>query len=78
MNSSVERLGMRSSITYIVTLLFFVAPLLAEAQGGSRVWRVGVLATANASVYDDTVDELRRLGYIQGQNLALELPKRRG
>jgi putative ABC transport system substrate-binding protein len=77
-NSSLARPGMRSSITYIVALLLFVAPLLAEAQGANRVWRVGVLATANPSVYDDTVDELRRLGYIQGQNLALELRSAEG
>ena len=77
-NSSLERPGMRSSITCIVALLLFVAPLLAEAQGANRVWRVGVLATANPSVYDDTVDELRRLGYIQGQNLALELRSAEG
>jgi putative ABC transport system substrate-binding protein len=77
-NRSLERLGVYSSITSIVALLCFIAPLVAEAQPGGKVWRVGILATANPRVYDDSVDELRRLGYIQGRNLALELRSAEG
>ena len=79
LNRSLERLGVCSSITtFIVALLCSVAPVVAEAQSGGKVWRVGLLATANPRVYDDSVDELRRLGYIQGQNLALELRSAEG
>jgi len=49
-----------------------------KAQPGGKVWRVGILATANPRVYDDLINELRRLGYIQGQNLALELQSAEG
>jgi putative tryptophan/tyrosine transport system substrate-binding protein len=61
------------SVVCIVALLCFVAPLIGEAESPGKVWRVGILATANPGVYDDSVDELRRLGYIDGQNLALEI-----
>jgi putative ABC transport system substrate-binding protein len=69
---------MRSSLHSIVVLLCFVVPLVAEAQATGKVWRVGVLASANPRVYDDTVDELRRLGYVEGKNLALELRSAEG
>jgi len=54
------------------------APLISIAQQPAKVWRVGVLATANPRVYDDTVDELRRLGYVNGRNLAVELRNAEG
>jgi putative ABC transport system substrate-binding protein len=72
-NRSLEPRGGRSSIASIVALLFVLAPLLAEAQAGGKVWRVGILATANPRVYDNSISELRRLGYVDGQNLAVEL-----
>jgi putative tryptophan/tyrosine transport system substrate-binding protein len=53
-------------------------PLVAEAQQPGKVWRLGILATANPQVYDDTLDELRRLGYIPGQNFASELRSAEG
>jgi putative ABC transport system substrate-binding protein len=55
-----------------------VAPLAGEAQQPGKVWRVGVLATANPRVYDPSVDELRKLGYIEGQNLVLEFRSAEG
>ena len=54
------------------------APLAAEAQQTGKVWRVGILATANPRSYDPSVDELRKLGYIEGQNLALEFRSAEG
>jgi putative tryptophan/tyrosine transport system substrate-binding protein len=63
----------KSSLASIVALLFVLAPLLAEAQAGGKVWRVGILATANPGVYDNSIGELHRLGYVEGQNLAVEL-----
>jgi putative ABC transport system substrate-binding protein len=43
-----------------------------------KVWRVGILATANPRVYDAFVDELHKLGYIDGQSLVLELRSAEG
>ena len=34
----------------------------AEGQPAGKAWRVGILATANPRVYDDVIDELRKLG----------------
>jgi putative ABC transport system substrate-binding protein len=48
------------------------APLVAAAQHAGKVWRVGILATANPRLYDNLVDELRKFGYVTGQNLSLE------
>jgi ABC-type uncharacterized transport system substrate-binding protein len=55
-----------------LTLGRLFAPLAAEAQWAGKAWRVGILATANPRVYDDLVDELRKLGYVDGQSLAVE------
>src|SRR5262249_25555229 len=49
-----------------------VAPLAAGAQETGKTWRVGILATANPRIYDNVVDELRKFGYVAGQNLSLE------
>ena len=54
------------------------APLAAEAQPTGRVWRVGILASANPRVYDNTAEELRKLGYVPGQNLSLEVRSAEG
>lgn len=78
LNRSIRRRGLTSSINCILAVLFFAAPVITEAQPAGKVWRVGILATANPRVYDDSVDELRRLGYIRGQNLALELRSAEG
>jgi putative ABC transport system substrate-binding protein len=54
------------------------APLAAGAQQAGKVSRVGVLVTANPRVYDGFVDELRRLGYVDGQNVVLEFRNAEG
>jgi ABC-type uncharacterized transport system substrate-binding protein len=64
--------------TVVVSLFVFVAPVSIEAQSARKVWRVGILATANPRVYDDVVDELRKLGYVEGQNLAVEVRSAEG
>jgi ABC-type uncharacterized transport system substrate-binding protein len=51
-------------------------PLDALAQQTSKVWRVGMLDTTSAALNAPNVDafrrELRRLGYVEGQNLIIE------
>ena len=57
---------------------FLAAPLAAEAQQGKKVWRIGVLAgspptTPEASrPWEALMQGLRELGYVEGQNLAVE------
>jgi putative ABC transport system substrate-binding protein len=53
------------------------APLAAEAQQTGKV-PIGILVTANPRVYDDFVDQLRKLGYIEGQNLVLDFRSAEG
>ena len=54
------------------------APVAAQAQPAGKVWQVGVLVTANPRIYDSFVDELRRLGYVDGQNVVLEFRNAEG
>jgi putative ABC transport system substrate-binding protein len=66
--------------TFLGTLTggLLAAPLAGEAQQAGRVWRVGILATANPRVYDASIDELRRLGYVDGRNFAVEFRSAEG
>jgi putative ABC transport system substrate-binding protein len=52
------------------------APLAAEAQEPTRVWRIGFLGAGAYSSGDPRVEALRRglreLGYVEGRNLAIE------
>ncbi|HTI56897.1 MAG TPA: ABC transporter substrate-binding protein, partial [Verrucomicrobiae bacterium] len=61
-----------------VTGGLFAAPPVAEAQQAGKVSRVGVLVTANPRVYDGFVDELRGLGYVDGQNVVLDFRNAEG
>jgi ABC-type uncharacterized transport system substrate-binding protein len=65
----------RTAVLSLASLL--AAPLAAAAQPAGRVWRVGILATANPRVYDDFADELRKLGY-SGQSLFLDIRNAEG
>jgi ABC transporter substrate binding protein len=51
------------------------APLAAAQQGG-KTWKIGVLWTSSASLVSSGQGALRRglrdLGYVEGQNIALE------
>ena len=64
-------------IRLVVTLALVIltAPLAAETQQPARVPRIGVLLTLYAPVEDPPEafrQGLRALGYIEGQNLAIE------
>jgi putative tryptophan/tyrosine transport system substrate-binding protein len=52
------------------------APLAAEAQQATRVYRVAFLGSTSASGYADQLqafrEGLRALGYVEGQNLVIE------
>jgi len=57
----------------VVVLLLVAAAFGAAAQVAGKVSRVGILITANPRLYDSFVDELRKSGHVEGQNLALEI-----
>jgi putative ABC transport system substrate-binding protein len=67
-----------STVGSIITLLLslLVAPLAAEAQPPGKVFRIGVLSFSVTAGRDRSLDGLqqglRALGYVEGQNLAME------
>ena len=65
----------RRTIGLIVTLALCLAPLAADAQPPKQVSRIGYLAPAPRSAsggIDAFREGLRELGYVEGQNLAIE------
>jgi putative tryptophan/tyrosine transport system substrate-binding protein len=62
----------------LLALGLVAAPLAAEAQAGGRVYRVGVLTPGVRPVpsFPTTAHllplALRELGYVEGQNLAIQ------
>jgi len=60
----------------LCSLALLAAPLAAEAQPTGPMARVGVLTTNPESVDDSRItafrEEMKRLGYVEGQSLVLE------
>jgi ABC-type uncharacterized transport system substrate-binding protein len=62
----------------ILMLALLAAPLTAGAQQVGKVWRIGVLAGSPpttpeaARPWEALLERLRELGYVEGQNLAVE------
>ena len=65
-------------LTLVVTLAFalFAAPLAAWAQPGTKVSRIGYLGSSAPALERHLVEafrqQLRDLGYMEGQNLVIE------
>ena len=69
------KLSRRAVAVFVLALV--AAPLVAEAQRTGKVWRIGYLslATDTGSSRDLLVafrDGLRTLGYVEGENIAIE------
>jgi ABC-type uncharacterized transport system substrate-binding protein len=68
----------RRRIRLLVTLALglLMAPLAAAAPPGGKVWRIGVLLASppavNAPFFEAFWHRLRELGYVEGQNIAVE------
>ena len=66
MNRSFELFGVGSPITFVVVVLFFVAPLAAWAQPAGKVHRIGFLGNSTAALEAHLVgpfrEGLRELG----------------
>jgi putative ABC transport system substrate-binding protein len=70
-------LGPVAAVCLLTTLaISVVAPLVAEAQPPSKTYKIGFLASGSPSPASPLVGEfqqgLRDLGYVDGQNLAIE------
>jgi hypothetical protein len=69
---------MRARFIIPVLLLALAAPLAAEAQQTGRVYRLGILFPIAPSPSEQKSSAilipsaLRELGYVEGQNLAIE------
>jgi len=64
-------------ITVVLTLGLFAAPLAAQAQAPGKVARVGYVfarvSSADQRLWDAARQGLRELGYVEGQNITLEV-----
>ncbi|MGH7306268.1 MAG: ABC transporter substrate-binding protein [Candidatus Rokuibacteriota bacterium] len=61
-------------ITTALALLLAAMPLAAQTQQAGKVWRIGYLAgSPRVPQIDAFVQGLRDLGYVEGQNLVLEM-----
>lgn len=59
-------------VSAMLALAFILAPLGAETQEAGRVYRLGWLATSPHPFIASFREGLRELGYVEGQNLAIE------
>ena len=66
-----QRRGALLAITALA-LVLLAMPLPAWAQQAGKVWRIGFLGTVPAPIFETFRDALRDLGWIEGQNLAIE------
>src|SRR5262244_4483675 len=69
--------------TFLGTLVggLLATTLAAEAEQQARVWRIGMLSTATPRVapfYKAFERRLRELGYVEGQNLAIDFRNAEG
>jgi ABC-type uncharacterized transport system substrate-binding protein len=66
----------KKSIIGLVAALILASTRVAEAQPAGKLYRIGVLSPNSAAIFSDSADALRKglqeLGYVEGQNLAIE------
>jgi len=64
----------RASLALVLTLALLAAPLAGEAQTPGKMPRIGYLAfpAERLPAHDAFLQGLRELGYVEGQNIAIE------
>src|SRR5499425_3957272 len=62
-----RRIGL--AVILVVSLL---APLVLQAEQARKVWRIGLIAVAPRKDQNAVFQGLRELGYVEGENLAVE------
>ncbi len=60
-----------------LSLTLLAAPLAVEAQVG-KVYRIGILANLSGGIWGPFIEGLRDLGYVEGQNITIELRSSEG
>src|SRR5262249_8583287 len=72
----------RNQIVTLGLALLFALCIPAQAQQPKKVFRIGYLAAADSAVESDRFEgirlALRELGYVEGQNIAIEYRDARG
>src|SRR5437899_8517770 len=71
----------RRTVLALVAGNVLAAPLVADAQPAGKVSRIGILSTANlrsVSLWVAFEQRLRELGYVEGQNIAIEFRNAEG
>ena len=65
-----------TTLSFLLAVLGLAVPLAGEAQQAGRTYRIGVLEvsgeSSNAANLGAFQDELRGLGYVEGENLVIE------
>jgi putative tryptophan/tyrosine transport system substrate-binding protein len=67
-----RRIGLVVVIAVSLAVSLILAPIVGEAQQATKVHHLGILGPASFGEIDYLVAGLRELGYIEGQNLAVE------
>jgi len=62
----------RRTFMVMIAGTFLAGPLVAEAQQAGKVWRIGVLSTADGPEWEAFRQGLRTLGYIEGRNILID------
>ncbi len=62
----------RRAFMAVVAGGLLAAPLAARAQLAGKVWRIGFISVAYLRIEDILFQDLRELGYVEGQNLVVE------
>ena len=58
------------TIIFILAIGFITSPLPANAQKAGKVYRIGYLSPY--PIYNDFMEEFRKLGWVEGQNFVIE------
>jgi putative ABC transport system substrate-binding protein len=60
----------------VLALVLAVSPLVAEAQGAGKVWRIGYLGNSSPSLEPDLIKSFREglqgFGHVEGQDIVIE------
>jgi putative ABC transport system substrate-binding protein len=62
----------RRAFLFTLAGSLLTTPLAAEAQPTRKVWRIGVLSTADGPEWEAFRQGLRTLGYVEGRNLVID------
>jgi putative ABC transport system substrate-binding protein len=60
------------SLTLALLLGLLAMPLVVEGQQAPKAWRIGFISVAPLKIDEVFFQQLRELGYVEGQNLAVE------